>query len=51
VRAGSAGGLAARALAQRLRVARPWMGRGFVYAMGAIAAFWSLDRLAAVFAR
>ena len=43
--------LAARALAQRLRFARPWMGRGFVYAMGAIAAFWSLDRLAAVFAR
>lgn len=39
-----------RALAARWRFGRPWMGRGLVYAMGAVAAFWSLDRLAAVFA-
>ena len=43
--------LTLRGLAHRLRVARPWMGRGFVYARGAVAAFWSLDRLAALFAR
>lgn len=43
--------LTIRALVQRLRFARPWMARGFVYGMGAVAAFWSLDRLAAVFAR
>lgn len=43
--------LAVRALARRRHLARPWMERAFVYAMGAVAAFWSLDRLAAVFAR
>ena len=43
--------LAVRALAARLRFGRPWMARGFVYAMGAVAAFWSLDRIAAVFGR
>ena len=43
--------LAARALANRLRLARPWLGRGLIYAMGATAAFWSLDRVAAVFGR
>ena len=43
--------LVVRALAQRARFARPWMARGFVYAMGTVAAFWSLDRLAAVFVR
>src|SRR3569623_3153975 len=43
--------LVVRALAQRARFARPWMARGFVYAMGAVAAFWSLERLAAVFVR
>jgi hypothetical protein len=43
--------LAVRALGQRWRLARPWMERGFVYAMGAVAAFWSLDRVAAVFGR
>lgn len=43
--------LTIRALAQRLRLARPPRSRGFVYAMGAVAAYWSLDRLAAVFAR
>jgi hydrogenase/urease accessory protein HupE len=41
--------LALRALAHRLRLARPQLSRGVVYAMGAIAAFWSLDRVAAVF--
>ena len=43
--------LALRTLARRLHLGRPWMERGFVYAMGAVAAFWSLDRLAAVFVR
>jgi len=43
--------LAIRALASRLRFGRPWMARGFVYLMGAVAAFWSLDRVAAVFGR
>ena len=37
-----------RAAAQRLRLQRPWLRRGLVYAMGSIAAFWSLDRIAAV---
>jgi len=46
-----AGVLVVRALVQRWRLLRPWMGRGFVYAMGTVAAFWSLDRLAAVFVR
>jgi hypothetical protein len=36
-------------IAARLRVGRPWMRPGLVYAMGSIAAFWSLDRIAAVF--
>jgi hypothetical protein len=35
----------------RLRVARPWMRPGLVYAMGSVAAFWSLERIAAVFRR
>jgi hydrogenase/urease accessory protein HupE len=43
--------LAVRALADRLRLRRPWLARGVVYAMGATAAFWSLDRMAAVFGR
>jgi hydrogenase/urease accessory protein HupE len=43
--------LAVRALALRLRLGRPALGRGVIYAMGATAAFWSLDRLAAVFGR
>ena len=43
--------LAVRALAIRLRVARPQLARGVIYAMGATAAFWSLDRVAAVFGR
>jgi len=41
--------LALRALATRLRLARPPLSRSVVYAMGAVAAFWSLDRVAAVF--
>jgi hydrogenase/urease accessory protein HupE len=43
--------LAVRALATRLRFARPQLARGMIYAMGATAAFWSLDRVAAVFGR
>jgi len=43
--------LTLRALATRLRLARPQLTRATIYAMGAIAAFWSLDRLAAVFVR
>jgi hydrogenase/urease accessory protein HupE len=42
---------ALRALARRLHPARPWLARTLVYAMGATAAFWSVDRLAAVFGR
>jgi hypothetical protein len=41
--------LALRALAHRLRFARPRLSRGVIYAMGAVAAFWSIDRVAAVF--
>jgi hydrogenase/urease accessory protein HupE len=43
--------LAVRALAARLRLARPGLTRAALYAMGATAAFWSIDRVAAVFAR
>jgi hypothetical protein len=43
--------VAFRALAARLRFARPALARGMIYAMGATAAFWSLDRIAAVFGR
>jgi hydrogenase/urease accessory protein HupE len=43
--------LAVRALAIRLRLGRAWVARGAIYAMGATAAFWSLDRLVAVFGR
>jgi len=41
--------VAVRALAARLRIAHPRLGRAVIYAMGATAAFWSLDRVAAVF--
>jgi hydrogenase/urease accessory protein HupE len=41
--------VALRALAMRLRLARPPLARAVIYAMGAIAAFWSIDRAAAVF--
>jgi hypothetical protein len=43
--------LALRALALRLRLARPGLTRAALYAMGATAAFWSIDRVAAVFGR
>jgi hydrogenase/urease accessory protein HupE len=43
--------LVVRALATRVRLARPPLTRGVLYAMGATAAFWSLDRVAAVFGR
>ena len=43
--------LAVRSLATRLRLARPHLTRATIYAMGATAAFWSVDRIAAVFAR
>jgi hydrogenase/urease accessory protein HupE len=43
--------LALRSLATRLRLARPPLTRATIYAMGATAAFWSVDRIAAVFAR
>jgi hydrogenase/urease accessory protein HupE len=38
-----------RLLVARLRVRRVWMRRGLIYAMGSTAAFWSLDRIAAIF--
>jgi hydrogenase/urease accessory protein HupE len=41
--------LAARALAERLNWRRARMARALIYAMGALAAFWSLDRIVAVF--
>jgi hydrogenase/urease accessory protein HupE len=40
---------ALRALAVRLRLRRAWLARALVYAMGSIAAFWSLGRVVAVF--
>ena len=43
--------LIVRMVARRLRLTRPWLSRGTVYAMGATAAFWTLDRVAAVFGR
>ena len=41
--------LAVRAAAERGKLARPWALRGLVYAMGSVAAFWTLDRVMAVF--
>jgi hydrogenase/urease accessory protein HupE len=40
--------LAARALGTRLRLARAWMRPGIIYAMGSLAAYWTIDRLGAV---
>jgi hydrogenase/urease accessory protein HupE len=40
---------ALRALAVRWKLQRPWMATACVYAMGSVAAFWSLDRIFAVF--
>ena len=36
-------------LARRLRIQRAWMRPGLVYAMGGLAAYWSIDRIGAVF--
>jgi hydrogenase/urease accessory protein HupE len=41
--------VAARALATRLKWQWPWMARALVYLMGGVAAFWSLDRIFALF--
>ena len=34
---------------RRLHLARDWMRPGLIYAMGSLAAFWSIDRVRAVF--
>ncbi len=36
-------------LAARLRLERAWLHRSVVYAMGGVAAYWSLERIGAVF--
>jgi hypothetical protein len=41
--------LTLRALLTRAKLERPWMLRAAVYAMGGTAAYWSLDRVRAVF--
>jgi hypothetical protein len=41
--------LGARWFAARLRLARPWMRPALVYAMGSLAAYWTIDRLGPVF--
>jgi hydrogenase/urease accessory protein HupE len=40
--------LSLQALFARLRAQRPWMRRGLIYAMGGLAAYWSIDRIGAV---
>jgi hydrogenase/urease accessory protein HupE len=40
-----------RALFARLNLQRAWAFRALVYAMGSVAAFWSLERISAVFQR
>jgi hydrogenase/urease accessory protein HupE len=40
-----------RALFARLNLQRTWLFRGLVYAMGSVAAFWSIERISAVFQR
>ncbi|HEX3902750.1 MAG TPA: HupE/UreJ family protein [Polyangia bacterium] len=40
-----------RRLVGRLRLDRAWMRSGVIYAMGGLAAFWSIDRIGALFAR
>ena len=40
---------ALRWLVSRLRLQRPALGRGLVYAMGSAAAYWSIERIVAVF--
>jgi hypothetical protein len=34
---------------RRLRLTRQWMRPGLIYAMGSLAAFWTIDRVRAVF--
>jgi hydrogenase/urease accessory protein HupE len=41
--------IAVRTLALRLKLQRDWLIRALIYAMGSVAAFWSLDRIVAVF--
>lgn len=41
----------ARVLVERLGMQRAWLSRGVVYAMGGTAAFWSIERCLALFAR
>ncbi|MFZ5890504.1 MAG: HupE/UreJ family protein [Myxococcota bacterium] len=38
-----------RAVAARVKLQRPELQRAFIYAMGGVAAFWSIDRIHAVF--
>ncbi len=44
-----AGVVALRLLAEPLHLRRPWLTPSIVYAMGGLAAFWTIDRLRAVF--
>jgi hydrogenase/urease accessory protein HupE len=41
--------IALRALLTRLKLRREWLVRALIYAMGGVAAFWSIDRIRAVF--
>ena len=41
--------IALRTIATRLKWDRAWLARALIYALGGIAAFWSLDRIRAVF--
>jgi hydrogenase/urease accessory protein HupE len=41
--------MALRGLAAHFKVRQTWPGRALVYGMGGLAAFWSLDRIIAVF--
>jgi hydrogenase/urease accessory protein HupE len=41
--------IALRLLAGRLNVRKPWLTPSIVYAMGSLAAFWTIDRVRAVF--
>jgi hydrogenase/urease accessory protein HupE len=43
--------LGLRGLARYLSLDRVWVRRGLIYAMGSLAAFWSLDRIGAVLGR
>lgn len=41
--------LVARAMITRLKLQRAWQARAVVYAMGGVAAFWSIERIVAMF--